>query len=321
MSGAFQRQYDEYIAAFCQQGSIANPGGLAHIFNKMRDHEKFITEWERSDLDRFIQELHTISVNSINKYLQFIRKFHRFVCQKEGVRPKKLYLTFDLKQYIDYNKLLSVTLDENRFNMLRGMLTVTADEGEFNYRDKVMVELAWEGLTVNEIKNIRVDNIEFVEEEGAVIHLNDRNVYINDKEIVMDLKMCQMQEKYVIVKGGKIQFRNLRSTPYLIKNIETRASKSQTVSNLGQLFRRAVEREEITIPDIDMFSLSLEDIRRSKILHLFKERGYTLADVKQVIGKKTESDLYWLEELAHKLKNAERDKGLGERSLNRLRNH
>jgi len=290
-------KHDQFIAEFLEQKRIRSHE-LVSVLDQLKTHKRFISEWDSSDLDEFIKSLCAISVSSINRYVKLIRDFHRFVCGKENIPCRELYLNHQWEYYIDEEKLLSVTLNKNQYRMLRNRLLITVNDEEYNYRDKVAVELAWEGLTAGEMKRIRKDDI--LDDGSLVIHLKDRNVLIADKETAHDIKMCQVQDQYVVNQNGFYYFCQLRDTPYLLRSIKSKPGSKEAVSDLELAFRLAVERQGISIPGIDIHALTLEDIRRSGIIHLFR-MGYTLSEVRQHIGYKTEADLYWLEEWARKL--------------------
>lgn len=306
------KQYGPYINRFVEVEKVKLNKGWEGLFLRLKKYEKFIADWDRTDLDKFIFSLQSISVNTINRYLQFIRKFYNFVCKQDKQTPKKLYLTYDLKKYIDFNKLMSITIDTNRYKMLRELLIIPTSKGNLNYRDKVIVELAWHGLSNHEIKNLKIKDIEFInnainKNHTIVLHTKKRDIKINELETINDIKIAISQDEYYIypTESRKEQFRKLKFTPYLIRPVDTRDSKKLTATNPSQLFKNALIRSEASIPDIDIYSLSLEDIRRSHTIEMLKDPEVTLDDIKKFTGKKSDSDLYWLQELAYKIDRVE----------------
>lgn len=283
------------------------------IFNRLSEESKFITKWENEDLDKFIYSFDSISENSVNKYLQIVRDFYSFVCKELGLKPKSLKLTKNTKDYINLKELLARTLDENEYKALKNLLIVeTPEEGTYNYRDKVLLELGWLGLTNNEIKTLRIDNIEFYREfnqEKAKLKLKRRTVIIEEKEIVYDIKMTIKQKKYWRVeKGGREYFINLKETPMLIKAVAMRQSNKDEVSNpsnmLNGVLKNLAEETEVA-PGIKIENINLSDIRRSRIIELLKLPYLKISDIKNIYDKKTESDLYWLQSIANIIKREE----------------
>ena len=282
------------------------------IFDRLSEESKFITKWENEDLDKFIESFDSISENSVNKYLQIVRDFYSFVCKELGLKPKTLKLTKNIKDYINLEELLARTLNENEYKALKNLLVCETPEGTYNYRDKVLLELGWLGLTNNEIKTLRIDNIEFYKEfnqEKAKLKLKRRTVVIENKEIVYDIKMTIEHKKYWRVeKGGREYFINLKETPMLIKAVAMRQSNKDEVSNpsnmLNGVLKNLAEQADI-IPGVKIENINLSDIRRSRIIELLKLPYLKINDIKNIYDKKTESDLYWLQGIANIIKREE----------------
>ena len=299
-------KYEEYIEGFLETNNVKEKEIFINHIKKMEKIEKFITEWSDKEIDKLIKSTNSISMNAINKYLQYTRSFYQYVCNQEGVIPKKITLTKSYEYYINYEKFGDVLLDKKAYEQLKGEMIYSTFEGDFNFRDKVMIELAWEGLTSEEIKNLKTSekDIEFINDEKVILHLSKRDVTINNAEIVYDIKQAIQQDKYYIPESlyKKEQWRNLKPSTHLIKPVVTRQSDNECVSNPSQLIRNVFKKMDIGIvPGIDLENVSLEDIKRSSIINAFMS-GMDIPEVKEKYGKKTECDIYWLQNIAQTLK-------------------
>ena len=162
--------------------------------------------------------------------------------------------------------------------------------------------MAWEGLTNTEIKHLKVSDISFYKEFGIEkiqLRLKTRNIIIDDSEVVYDIKKTIEQKEYFREeKNGRSYFVHLKDTPMLIKPIAMRVSDNDAVSNPSILLHRVLQKleDEFSLPGINLSDLSLEDIRRSRIIDLLKHD--TIGNVKMIYDKKASCDLYWLEEIA-----------------------
>ena len=159
------------------------------------------------------------------------------------------------------------------------------------------------GLSADEIRTLKTDDIEY--HDGIMkLNLKDRMVEIKDEEVIYDVKKTVEQDEYYIYgsSGRKEQFRKMKQTPYLIKPVVTRVGKKDTVTNPSLLLKNVLSKLEDTIPGIDLDKITLEDIRRSRIISLFK-KGRSMSEVKDILGKRAECDLYWLQEIALTIKN------------------
>jgi hypothetical protein len=220
-----------------------------------------------------------------------------------------LFLTRDNKYYIDYEKLFDVVLDQRTYDDLRHLLIEVVGNKEYNTRDKLLVELAWEGINVDEIKNIKIDDVVFDNinnREIAKIKTKNRIVSIYDMEVIKDIKKTKAQDEYYLppkTVDRKVQYRKFKDTDYLIRSIQTNKSESDTVANPSQIIKKVFERVYV-FPGIDLENLTLEAIRRSRAIEMFKN-NVSLQDVGEFLGKKTICDLYWLQDIAQKIKRIE----------------
>lgn len=304
-------KYTKYFQNFLIENNDRDKATWDNLFAKLLIYPKLITEWNNNDLNNYIKSLNSISDNTIVKYTQYIKKFYEFCCEKEGIKPLNLFLIRDKKFYIDYDKLLSVMLDEQHYMLLKNSLSEVIEGKEYNTRDKLLVELAWEGLSVDEIKNLKERDIKFdvVNDKNVVIlNLKERNVIIYDEEIVEDIKKTLNQTEYLMTfKNKSPQFRKYKETDYLIKGVQTNVSNKSTIANPSNVLKRALMKVYI-VPDIDLDKLTLEDIRRSRIIDMFKKNA-SIEDVQEFLGKKVSCDLYWIQEFALRLKRLEENRG------------
>lgn len=302
-------KYVQYIEEFIETKKIKEKENFINLVKKMEGIDKFITDWNSNDLDLLIKSTNSISVNSINKYTQFAKAFYKYVCEKHNVTPKNLVLSKDYTYYIDLERLNGVTLTESQYNWLKNELLIHTsihdDSGDFfwNYRDKVMVELAWEGLSNEEIKNLKISDIKWINNDKSVIlSLKKRSLRIDNEEIAYDLKKAKEQDKYYIPEtlNKKEQWRDLKYSDNIIRPVATRQGKNEGVCNPSQILKNVFRKIDIgIIPGVDLENLTLEDIKRSSIINMFsKNKNITIAEVKNKFGKKTECDLYWLQRLA-----------------------
>lgn len=313
MAANIEEKYYQVLDLFFTKENVKEKATYKTLVGKMTEFDKYITEWNNNDLDEFIKSLGSISVNSINKYLQFTRNFYRFVCEEEKVVPISLELTQDLKQYIDMNRLLELTLTRKKYNMLRHLIIEDIGDIQYNHRDRVILSLAWEGLTNDEIKNLRKDHCIKYNEFGITkmrLVLKDRNVIIEDQNVIEDIEKTINQHQYYVRdwegknRGDKL--RELKDTPYLIRGMITRTGKSETVANPSEVLKRVLRRLDGDIPGINLSELTIEDINRSRKIDYLKDDNISTKDIQTIFNKKTDCDIYWQEEVANLIKRHEK---------------
>lgn len=298
-------KYEKYLDGFLEASQIKEKEIFINHVKKMEKIDKFITDWNDNDLDELIILTNSISMNAVNKYLQYTRDFYSYICELKGDTPKKMVLTKNFKHYINYGKFEEITLSEKAFNWLLKELVPETFDGEFNFRDRVMVRLAWEGLTSDEIKNLKISDINIVNDNKVILHLGERDITIESIGIGYDIEQTKEQNRYYIPESlhKREQWRNLKPSTHLIKPVVTRQSDNECVSNPSQLIKNVLKKMDIgVIAGIELGDISLEDIKRSSIINCFMN-GMDVSEVKEKFRKKTECDLYWLQEIAQALKN------------------
>lgn len=329
-------RYGEYVDKFFEVNKPKEQGTYRSLFNKLESFDVFITEWDINNLEDFIKKSGSISVNTINKFLQFSKEIYKFVCEENSVKPKHLYLPKDLKFYIDMNALNDVTLTEMQYKLVKNLMLVETfgphmtskrekiDKGIYNYRDSVLWMLPWEaGLTNQEIKNLRVDDITPYEEYGKKkmkLKLKDRNVIITNKDLVEAIEKTIEQNVYfriekptvndgVVERQGREYFVYLKRSPALIRPVAMRQSENPFVANPSMLLGRVLARiaDEHDVPGVKLEKISVEDIRRSKIIHMLKDEAYDVSDIREWTSRENESDLFAWRDIAEVFKRKEEE--------------
>lgn len=287
--------YENYLNSFLVENNIV--GGLAlsyqTLVKRIEEFDKPLIEWNNYDLDNFLKQTNSVSVNTITKYVQLFKTFYRYVCKKEGIdRPNPLFPTHNEKYYIDYNRLMSVTINTQQYNALKGMFSYYESGKIYNTRDKLIFELYWEGLTADEIKKIKKDDITFGERLGqkwVKIQLNDRVKMIDNEEVVDDIKSTMNEFDYLLIgsEGRKDSVRKLKDSKYLIRPIQTNNSKTEYISNPSAIVKRFLTRLDINFEGKDLNLMAPEDIKRSRVIEMLKNPGVDKEDVKEFLGKKS----------------------------------
>jgi hypothetical protein len=96
-----------------------------------------------------------------------------------------------------------------------------------------------------------------------------------------------------------------KDSDYLLKPIQVGKSKSKKENYITNpsLTLQSVFNNDInwvTCKDVDIERLSLEDIRRSKIIYLLADKNFTMEKIAKLFGLQSESNLYWLQRVANK---------------------
>jgi len=308
-----ERVYDDkYEEEFLTSGRATEEDTYKTLFIKLDDYGVSLSDWNQDNIEEFVTSLGSVSVNSVNKYMQFLREYYTYICEVENIKPKEFKLSKDSRNYIDYNALLKMTINETDYKMLRDVLLVEAGFNTYNYRDSCIFVLAWNSLTNEEIRFISKNDVEFFTEYNVSkckIWLPKRILVIDDEDDVKIIKETINEDKYYMIDGAnkKDHFIDLKSSKALIRGVCTRESNSPFVSNPGEILSRVLAKIGVLSgSNIDIELLSLESIGRSRKIDLFR-KGASIDEVKNLFTKETSADLYWLQSLSIVMKRQEKN--------------
>lgn len=266
------------------------------------------TEWKDDQFFLFLKEFGSVSPSALRRRITILKKFADLVCKEENVEEQEYLIGNDmLLLFIDNDKLLQETLSYQQFQNIRRQLGTATGEETINYRDKVIFELAWFGLTENEIRLLKRTDIEFiVSKEGMDIALlnlvTNKVIRIEDLETIEDIKQCiKTDYRVTISKRGKADKRRYVDSPYLIRPIATGIVSKEYVDKPNVALKGFLDRAEITCEGIDVSALSLEDIRRSRLILLLAPENEKFFDFKTVAGLydlKSKYSIQWYKEIA-----------------------
>jgi len=301
--------YTEVFKGFFSNENIREKKSYVTLLEKISKYPKYLWYWNNHDLNRYLLTTKTISPHSINKIVQQIRVLQKYACHELGMSCRPLQLLYDQLGYIDLEALLKVTISEREYKALRNLLIEELPDGrECNYRDVVILELAWHLLTSNEIKYLKVSDIE---DEGKQlkIKLKNRTVIITDSVVISDIKKAISEHEYFVPDwsglGRANKVMKLKDSPYLIRPVETRTGKNETCSNPSDMLRRVLANMNVELYGIDLAGLTIEAINRSKKIQLLKRIDIKVEDIMHMTGRRSDADIYWLKEIAKIIKKME----------------
>jgi hypothetical protein len=262
-----------------------------------------LLDWSEVEVGEYLKSFQSISAMALNRQFSILRNFADFICEKEGIPKRNFNLGDDkLYDFIDKEKLLLVTINYEDYRNIKNQL-------DDNVREKLIFELAWYGLTNDVIKMLKMSDISFEKSEDfgwEIAFLNigkDFPFKIEDPEVVEDIKKCTTEMYHIIESSdGRIKRMQYRDSDYLIKPINVGKNKKEDyISNPSLTLQKTFVAKEITCDDIDVYNLSIEDIRRSGLVYLLSpenEKDFSMDLVTILYGYKNDTGLYWLKNFA-----------------------
>lgn len=284
------------------------------LIKKIEEHDKPLAEWTTTDFDYFFKSLGLISRNSVLKYLDIVRKIYKYVCEKENVKCEGMHLSEPAIKYIDYKKLRSTIITREDYKFIRDELDFLYDGKLRNVRDKVIFELAWETLSARDIRNLKVNDIT-KHGEKIKIQLKNRVIWIDDPIVIKDIELCKNEyEHYDIDKRGYCRVYNYKISDYLIKPVDTRtgANEDGRVINMSIIWKTIAKHLSVDIGYksrdydgtehvLDLEYLTIEGVKRSRILELLHQKHITPQIIQSILGKSQYIDIKWLQEISNRI--------------------
>ena len=298
--------YDNFLSGVTNK---TNKILYSNILSKVEQYNKPLESWTVEDVDRYLSDLSSTSLNTIQKHLLSLRKLYKYISKtNDDISPSKT-----LWEFIDFDKLRSIILTKEDYIYIRNSLDIVYGGETINLRDKVIFELAWSTLTSEEIRLLKENDIEEISRDLVILHLSNRKVNIDDPVVVKDIRNLKNEMNYYIFwNNGKILKYSYKESSFLIKPIAIRLDKARMdIASLSIIFMQIMKRTSFDISrksiDFDgvdhilnLKKISLEAIRRSKIIYLLS-MDVTLETIKQLLDKNQQSDIVWLRKMAKKI--------------------
>jgi len=201
-------QYDKYKDHFVKPDYLG-------ILERLGKEDEFITEWSNNKFNDFIKLLNLTAKMSVDKYFNILTDIYLYICKEENILFKNIYLSYPYEYYLDLEKINSQLISKNEYELIKSKIIETIDGKEYNTRDKLVFELLWEGLLPGEIRNLKKNNIK-MQKDKIIIHLENKVVNIDNKEIIDDIDKTLSQKYYYNKKTQK--FFEYLDSPYVIKS-------------------------------------------------------------------------------------------------------
>lgn len=276
---------------------------------KVENKEKIeLLSWGEEQIILFLKEVNAESPQSLNKSMVALRKFANLICERENL-PKQNYSIDDgvFLKLIDKDQLRASIISYEQYMNIKNQMDIVIDGKKANVRDKLIFELGWIGLTSEEIKMLKVSDIEFVESdtntEVAILQLKNKIIRAEDPEVVMDIKLCEKETFCIKTAKDNVEKKTFyKDSEYLIKPVNMgRSSEKTYMGNPSVTLQRAIKSNGVICDGIDIDMLCLNDIRRSKLIYLLAPQNKEFFDFKTISGifnLKTSTSLYWLRKIA-----------------------
>ena len=296
----------EYLGIY----DVVNNKGkvIKNIMDTEKESSIELLDWNEEQIIVFLKKFESISPVSLRKNLTVLREFANFICKEEGLEKRDYSLDDGaFMMLIDTDKLLSVTLSYEQFQNIRSQLGLAATGETINYRDKLIFELAWYSLTEDEIRMIKKTDVEFSNRKGMDIVIlplvTGKVVVIDDEEVIEDIRQCMVTDSITrIAKDGRFKKTGYRDSEYLIRPGASGArSLNAYFGKPATALKGAFVNQDISCEGIDIFALSLDDIRRSRLILLLSKQNEKFFDFKSVAGEynlKTIEGVKWYRQVA-----------------------
>lgn len=269
-----------------------------------------IVKWDKQTLFDWLKSIHAVSVISFYNRLAIFERYAKYLTDKAGLPALEIKIeSSEMFDILDIELLLKNTITNEQYQkLLEKMKSLQfADDFAFDIRDRVIFELAWLGLTSSEIKYLKTSDITFSSNNGCAIMIvktADNEFVAMDVQLLNDIRECIMTNEYVVItRAGVRKTYELLSSDYLIRPIKVGriAESLGTLANPALSLHDALVKNKITCDDIDVENLTIENIKRSKIIYMLSIDHGSKNDIRyvaEVYDIKHEMMLYTLKKLS-----------------------
>jgi hypothetical protein len=293
-----------------------------YTINKILETEKEtnidVMNWDECEIMVYLKSFKAESPVTLNHKMNILRKFGKFKATVNDLQMRNFKLLDNmLVDCIDLNGLLSVTINPDEYETIRKQLVLKNETGifelkpgqQYNVRDVLLFELAWQGLTNEDIRELKIKYIDFQKDtngkEIVLLNYPDKSIRIEDKQLVQDIKKVIDERIYVVhYQDQPYKLIQYRDSDYLIKPVALGPiSKIPYVRNPDLTLKNILNRayNPVKCPEIDVDNLNIEDIRRSKFAYILTlSDDYDLDLIATLYNLKSTSSLYWIRYLASK---------------------
>lgn len=270
------------------------------VLNYENDSNKLVLDWDKNDLLNILKNLKSTSTGTLSskssRIKDVIKKIYDFE-GKEYNEKKFIIKNSEMEEIIDYNRLMRLTLSPEQYENILSQIS------DINVRDRVLFELAWIGLTSEEIKFLKEKDIEILNNSSLLINLkNDKVFRVDDKKVYDDIKLCMQAYYYkVTTRNGRSKLHEFKFSEYLLKPVAVGLSTScieDNIDNPSLVLKAVLLKNYITCEGIDVTELNIEDIRRSKIIYLLSLKNVSISYVKNIFDLKKPIQLYWYKKIS-----------------------
>lgn len=293
-----------YIKKYIEENNIKS--SIISVFKnvtKIEDkHGINCLFWNDDIMEDFLKSFRSVNPNIISYYISLLKTLVKYIAMEKGVETPSFFENYKLIEYVDFDKLLSTTLSFEQYNSVKKQINL-------NVRDRLMFQLAWEGLTSDEIRDIKINLIKFTPQnedglESVTITTRSKIFTTDNIEIVNDVKECIKENFFYINDKNGIQKKmDYKESKYLIKPVKVGKTKNEDfLASPNLALQKAIITYGVTCEGIEVKRISLETIRRSRIIYLLSPQNSKYFDKKKIMDiyemGNNISHLIWLEKVA-----------------------
>lgn len=275
---------------------ITNYGkGAESYYKKAYDYisKLGIENINKNSLNDFLSENKNIqSYSTIKTVNQAFIRTYKILCRENKITPVAIKLIEEHEvMIINREILMEKILCDFQLNELKRYFLIDFRGREYNYRDKLIFELAEYSLSREDIRTIKISDIDRSNPEKYIINnLIERNypLIIENKDVIFDVDKT-IQDRYYIAElaNGEMKKYELNDTDYLIRGAVNRITKDGRVVNPHRLMQGTLKKisGNLFFKYINLEKLTLENIKTSKIVSLILEKNIPLDVLNEIYFK------------------------------------
>ncbi|AAK79144.1 hypothetical protein BJV85_002825 [Clostridium acetobutylicum] len=281
-----------YYNLFTQFYPKASKRILKTIIEVEEKTGKGLMEWEQKngkEVGMLMDIVRPSTPRGVNSVLLVLRQFAAYVAYEENITIGNFPVT-DLSRYVKKDEVKETLISYKQYKDMCGVVQCI--------RDRLVIELSWEGLKPDEIQNLKMQDISFLNKK-ALLKTKNKEYIIEDKDIIKDLHNIENEKgKEKMGKDGRVYTIDYKECPYVIKALLIGCRTDGKVKGIRNIFSKTKQeyKDEFRKININLEKVDLRIVRMSKMLFLLK-KGVSIEVVAAAYGYATADSIKWLTKL------------------------
>lgn len=243
---------------------------LLNIMKYQDINHKEIASWEKDDVIGYLSSINSFSIESLKLRINFIRRLQKFT--SDGDIKQFTISSQELMQCLDINNVINNLITPNEYDTVLSQLRQNDLLVSFPNREIVIIELAWFGLSKEEICSLKKSQISTNNDRNIMrIKIDDNELISRDQLFINDILQCIVSDEWVVfTEDNKEKTIKYKQSEYVIR--PSKAGKGVKLGggylgNPNTSLKGVIRRFNKIYHNVLLDKFTLENLRRSRLVY------------------------------------------------------